>query len=92
MRKILSLPQYKGAMPLYDPQERTKRKNKNMDSHLFVTPAIFKPGSISVLRACGFPIKNLGNDKKRVSLLNGSIRGLNQGRGNPPFSVIARSD
>jgi hypothetical protein len=45
LRKILSLPQYKGAMPPYDPQERTKRKskNKNMDSHLFVTPAIFKP-------------------------------------------------
>jgi len=24
---------------------KTKEKNKNMDSHLLVTPAIFKPGS-----------------------------------------------
>jgi len=63
LRKILSLSQYKGAMPPYDPQEKTKRKNKNMDSHLFVTPAIFKPGSISVLRAYGFPTTNFGNDK-----------------------------
>jgi len=46
--------------------ERTKRKSKNVDSHLLVTPAIFKPGS-TVLKAFGFPIKNFGNDKRGVT-------------------------
>ncbi|MGB4692037.1 MAG: hypothetical protein WBH59_06830 [Atribacterales bacterium] len=43
---------------------RGPRVSKHLDSHLLVTPAIFKPGSISVLRAFGFPITNFGNDKK----------------------------
>jgi hypothetical protein len=68
-----------------------------MDAHLLVTPAIFKPGSISVLRAYGFPIKDFRHDRRREcifypSFLNVSIRNLNKRRRNPPFSVIARSD
>ena len=43
---------------------------------MFVTPAIFKPGS-TVLKTFGFPIKDFGNDKKKGSFLNGSTRGLN---------------
>jgi len=43
---------------------------KNMDSHLLVTPAIFKPGSRSIekpkkKKKFGFPIKDFGNDRKR---------------------------
>ena len=64
MRKRKYLPQYKGAMPPYDPQEKTKRKSKNMDSHLLVTPAIFKPGSM-VLKAFGFLIRDFRHDKKK---------------------------
>ena len=33
---------------------------------LFVTPAIFKPGSM-VLKASGFPIKDFGNDGRGVT-------------------------
>ena len=42
----------KGALPPYNPRKRRKHKDKNqrksksMDSHLIVTPAIFKPGSM----------------------------------------------
>mgnify|MGYP007011708843 CR=1 FL=1 len=36
---------------------------KNMDSHLLVTPAIFKPGS-TVLKTSGCLIKNFRHDKK----------------------------
>ena len=34
---------------------------------LFVTPAIFKPGSM-VLKAFGILIKNFGNDRERETL------------------------
>ncbi|HQE26076.1 MAG TPA: hypothetical protein PKZ70_08715, partial [Candidatus Atribacteria bacterium] len=44
---------------------------------LFVTPAIFKPGSM-VLKAFGFPIKDFGNDGGRGR----SIRNLNYLRAN----------
>ncbi|MDI9607060.1 MAG: hypothetical protein QM228_02240 [Atribacterota bacterium] len=43
---------------------RGPRVSKPLDSHLLVTPAIFKPGS-TVLKRFGFPIKNFGNDKKK---------------------------
>jgi len=33
-----------GDIPMVH-NRRTKRKSKNVDSHLLVTPAIFKPGS-----------------------------------------------
>ncbi len=47
---------------------RTKRKSKNVDSHLLVTPAIFKPGSTVFKnqknkKKLGFPIKDFGNDE-----------------------------
>jgi len=35
-----------------------------LDSHLLVTPAIFKPGS-TALKAFGFPIKDFRNDGGR---------------------------
>ncbi len=38
------------------PNRRTKRKSKNMDSHLLVTPAIFKPGS-TVLKSMDSRLK-----------------------------------
>ena len=38
-----------------------------MDSHLLVTPAIFKPGS-TALKAFGFPIKALRHDEKGETL------------------------
>jgi len=41
---------------------------KSMDSHLLVTPAIFKPGS-TVLKAFGFPIEDFGNDGGRGCLI-----------------------
>ncbi len=46
---------------------RTKGKSKNLDSHLLVTPAIFKPGSTALKnqkkkKKLGFPIKDFGND------------------------------
>ena len=34
--------------------------SKHVDSHLLVTPAIFKPGS-TVFKACGFPTTNFAN-------------------------------
>jgi len=34
-----------GDIPMVH-NRRTKGKSKNMDSHLLVTPAIFKPGSM----------------------------------------------
>jgi len=49
-------------------QESKLLKGKNMDSHLLVTPAIFKPGSTVFKnqknkKKLGFPIKDFGNDE-----------------------------
>jgi len=57
----------------------------------FVTPAIFKPGS-TVFKNLDSRLKISGMTAGGGGCLNGSTRGLNQRRGNPPFSVIARSD
>ena len=63
-------------------------------------PEVFKNQKKKQKRGC--PIKDFGNDGRGgflnvsiapcLSFLNGSTRNLNQRRGNPPFSVIARSD
>ncbi|MDD3699606.1 MAG: hypothetical protein PHI00_07665 [Atribacterota bacterium] len=50
---------------------------------LFVTPAIFKPGS-TALKAFGFPIKDFGNDGGRGR----SIRNLNYLRAKIPGCLI----
>jgi len=55
-----------------------------VDSHLLVTPAIFKPGSMVFKnqrksKKRGFPIKTFGNDGGE-GFLNGSTRNLNNGR------------
>jgi len=51
-------------------QESKLLKGKNMDSHLLVTPAIFKPGS-KLFKNMDSRL-NLGNDKKGLSPLNAS--------------------
>ncbi len=85
-----------GAAPLINPLKKeknikTKRKSESVDASLN-----FRHDERGIIPECLYhPLIShswMVLSSPSSSPLNVFIRGLNQGRGNPPFSVIARSD